>query len=805
MPFTPKFVDLVRNFTTVQGTGPVVLGAAVSGYTSIAQALSAGEQFYYCIQSVDKPQEREVGRGTMASDGKIAREAVQGSLTQFSGGTKTIALVAAAEWFSKLELGEIAGGASIEASSRAGLAALPATAGMARYLTEARREGLFKFDSTNLAALVAADTAQGIYIAPASDPTGGSGAWVRQFIGPADVKWWGAIPDDLGYLGTAAATDNADAIDGALTTLKARSISVNPTDRFCEPLYFDGHYYTSRTINLKQGMRLLGNSTKYVIRSRLRFPVDLDGIIVNTTTSTGNTTEAATTDAVGAMIDGIHLLGGGGSSGHGFRLRARASIRNGGARNFGQDGVNIRTYFGGPTSTLGNANNFDLNDLWLFANGRHGVLAAGSDSNAGYGNGLDCSYNGGFGIADYTFLGSNWSNLHTDQNGNRNWVTNAGVPSGTEVFNGTDLGKARCFHLGRAYTCKIGMEATSSTTEPTPGMTTPWIDSGVYAAANASIPQWTNGMQVKAGGAYASGYMETDGVVSTNANNRCVFAGAYAESGQAASQMWSVGHISGFIDAGGYFGSGTWERTGNGRRVFSSGLETDTGSWVLGGEGGIDLVGTGAFAGDGRGQMYRSASSGLVFIGAAGAVSDLTWFNKNGTQVASVPTGTINLVLAGNLNVAGDITGTFGVITLANNAGAFAAGTIDKTASHGVRIFAATGSQYDFSLWKPDGSNILNVPTGTLDLDLAGNVNVAAGKAYRANGAQVVGARKTGWSTDTGTAKRTANATYAGTAEAAYTQATIQALMNAVQDLSQTVKALKDDLHAAAGHGLIGA
>ena len=64
MPFTPKFADLVRNIATVSGTGPVTLGAAVNGYSSLAQAVGAGEQFYYAIQGVDKPQEREVGRGT---------------------------------------------------------------------------------------------------------------------------------------------------------------------------------------------------------------------------------------------------------------------------------------------------------------------------------------------------------------------------------------------------------------------------------------------------------------------------------------------------------------------------------------------------------------------------------------------------------------------------------------------------------------------------------------------------------------------------------------------------------------------
>lgn len=74
--------------------------------------------------------------------------------------------------------------------------------------------------------------------------------------------------------------------------------------------------------------------------------------------------------------------------------------------------------------------------------------------------------------------------------------------------------------------------------------------------------------------------------------------------------------------------------------------------------------------------------------------------------------------------------------------------------------------------------------------------------AYNFAGVQLLTARKAGWTADTGTAKRTANATYAGTAEAAYTQATIQALMNALRDATQTIKALKDDLLA---HGLLGA
>jgi hypothetical protein len=91
--------------------------------------------------------------------------------------------------------------------------------------------------------------------------------------------------------------------------------------------------------------------------------------------------------------------------------------------------------------------------------------------------------------------------------------------------------------------------------------------------------------------------------------------------------------------------------------------------------------------------------------------------------------------------------------------------------------------------------------TGT-ELTVHGSVDLLAGNYYKVGGTQVIGPRNTGWAADTGTAKKTANATYNATAEASYTQTTIQTLMNAVRDLSQTQKAVKDALIT---HGLIGA
>jgi hypothetical protein len=86
-------------------------------------------------------------------------------------------------------------------------------------------------------------------------------------------------------------------------------------------------------------------------------------------------------------------------------------------------------------------------------------------------------------------------------------------------------------------------------------------------------------------------------------------------------------------------------------------------------------------------------------------------------------------------------------------------------------------------------------------LNDTGGINIAAGQNYAIANVQVLGPRRTGWTADTGTAKRTANATYSGTAGGAYDQTILQTLMNAVRDNSQTLKALKDDFIA---HGAIG-
>jgi len=103
--------------------------------------------------------------------------------------------------------GQVYGSSIPPVATRALLAVIPGSANSMRYLSESGREGIFVWDSANLSAKVSADTAQGIYVAPSSDTTGASGAWVREYDGRINVKWFGALGDGV--------TNDAAAIQAA--------------------------------------------------------------------------------------------------------------------------------------------------------------------------------------------------------------------------------------------------------------------------------------------------------------------------------------------------------------------------------------------------------------------------------------------------------------------------------------------------------------------------------------------------------------------------------------------------------------
>lgn len=628
MPFTPKFVDLVRNFTTVQGTGPAALGASVTGFTSINDALSAGDQFYYCLQSVDKPTEREVGRGTLQADGRVAREAVQGGLTNFSNGTKTIALVAAAEWFSKLELGG-AGGGGTEAASRVALAARPTSAPV--LLTEAGREGLFAFESANVSALVAADTAQGLYVAPAADPSGASGAWVRRFQGPVSLAWFGAVADN--------ATDNLPAINVALNVLALRatpSIAANAYSGAPELAIPPGRYYFSGTVELKKATYIIsgagnGGGRNSGAATVLRFPAGVTGVRVNWyATLGGNYSTALIKGADYTCVRDLFLLGPSSGSGNfdGVRVHAKVRIENVSTHGFARAGIAIIANATATDANSGNAN------CWRIVGGRHeynrvaGIYIAGEDTNAGWCLGADCALNGQFGFYDNSFLGNTYVGCHAEYNG-----------TGTSGYEGT-TGNAPsvCSQNGQLYTVNPGQAAACSTNAPS-GTTADnaywaWFSAGT---ANVAFPAWASGMSFTEGGSYYS-----QSIVAGN-----LFLGCYSEGGQSPAKGNQPALAIGGSLSQGVHGSMILLQNSQGRLRSERPLEV-----VVRSATGTSTSVTGSGGSDEFLRWTNEAGQNWHWNGAGG---NLKLTDGNGDQIGVVTTATGGIAFGRSANVSGAI------------------------------------------------------------------------------------------------------------------------------------------------------
>lgn len=82
-------------------------------------------------------------------------------------------------------------------ATRADLATLDQTKDAVAWLRESGREGQFQWNGANLSAQVAADPEEGIYVAPAIDPTGASGAWVRVDYVLPTATMFGAVADGI--------------------------------------------------------------------------------------------------------------------------------------------------------------------------------------------------------------------------------------------------------------------------------------------------------------------------------------------------------------------------------------------------------------------------------------------------------------------------------------------------------------------------------------------------------------------------------------------------------------------------------
>lgn len=378
---------------------------------------------------------------------------------------------------------------SLNASSRTILAGLPTAGSLPAILTEAGREGVFDWLSSDQSAQVTADPLQAIYIAPSSDTTGASGAWRRQDEGRVDIRRFGAKADG----GAGTPTDNGPIFAQAHATLKALGLASSIFAAAAAPLFVPiGHYFMgTTTLEVTTALAIEGVGTQGAWASRLRWAAGTTGIRVqsyNTSGASGVATPGISGE--GTLIQGLVLDGAfAGTEGeyHGIHMRGRAFVRDCLIRGWQGDGIFIQATAGAGTSFPyeGNANLWEVTNCWLHAN-RNGLYIKGADSNAGRSFGLNCSNNRQAGLFDSSFLGNTHIAPHFEENG----VTDGVTP-------------CRVTYSGNIYCCIVGQETGASTNAPsgTTADNTWWAyQSAGGANTSRNIRAWTSGTTYRAGG-----------------------------------------------------------------------------------------------------------------------------------------------------------------------------------------------------------------------------------------------------------------------------------------------------------------
>jgi len=136
-------------------------------------------------------------------------------------------------------------------------------------------------------------------------------------------------------------------------------------------------------------------------------------------------------------------------------------------------------------------------------------------------------------------------------------------------------------------------------------------------------------------------------------------------------------------------------------------------------------------AGDNAAIGY-TAAEGLILTGQ-GSTNDVTIKNDADADVIEIPTGTVNVTMAGTLGITGLITASAGVAATGNvtatgtvePAGDTAAGdnaAIGYTAAEGL-ILTGQGSTNDVTIKNDADADVIEIPTGTTNVTVAGQLN----------------------------------------------------------------------------------
>lgn len=318
------------------------------------------------------------------------------------------------------------------------------------------------------------------------------------------------VTDDYAAFTAATAFLTAHRL-AAMNADASSSTSVFSLPTFHIPL---ARYYLSQTWEFKTGIFNVEGDRG----ARLLFPANTNGIMVQASDTTGETTAAVTTGASNSSIRNLVLWGGAGTNTgkHGLWMRAKAQLLGVDIINFPGDGFHIEASSNSSGSDEGNANTWYLETCSAARNGRHGLYVHGADTNAGVCVGFSAIGNARFGIYEDSFLGNTYVGCHTEANGT---VGTSGPAANVNTVP-TIVSQG-----GNRYSVILGQETAAKTT--TPGTSSAVWTFVEVGGATAEIPAWVSGTTYAAGGAYAG----------PNTGGRNEFIGCYSEGSQGASQF----------------------------------------------------------------------------------------------------------------------------------------------------------------------------------------------------------------------------------------------------------------------------
>ena len=399
---------------------------------------------------------------------------------------------------------------AVGGETTAALAAWDGVDGQGAMLWEADRAGRFVFDASDLSAEVSADTQQGIFIPPADDTTGVSGAWVRQFSGPIDIRWFGAVAD---CTAVGVGTDNATAFNAAaavgLLIGKGCDIYIPKAEfgyRVGSPLVFTS------------GVKLIGGGfhenpgnvggTTYTPPQNWRgsflvFDANIAGLrFIDFTDNNADATAFEYESSRYSVVRDLALYGGGGTSAtaHGIEYRTTVHFENVRVENFGGSGFYSSATTAGAVP-YGASNTSLLSHCKARDNGVHGFYTAGSDANASTFLCCDGSLNGGVGFLDKSLIGNNYVTCHAATNNQSYGTSSAARTQALADWAGLSDQYAGSFvtsHAGGAentfYGCYVEGGTGAKAEITTPGICLGGVLSEVAMHTTASnADRWNGG------------------------------------------------------------------------------------------------------------------------------------------------------------------------------------------------------------------------------------------------------------------------------------------------------------------------